>query len=80
MKRDGFTLVELLIVVSIVGILLIGFPLLGLWTDRNLDFWMSHFKGTAVNVPYWLSLVVTIIGNAVILAANVLGEICRFMV
>lgn len=74
--KKGYTLVELLVVVFIVGI----FPLVALWTDRNLDFWCSHFKHHAVNVPYWLALVLTIIGNGFILAANIIGEIARYFI
>jgi len=50
------------------------------WTDRNLDFWISHFKGEEVDVPFWLSFVVTIVGNGIIFFANVVAEIARFAI
>jgi len=51
-----------------------------LWTDRNLDFWVSHFKGEQTDIPYWLSFIVTMIGNGVILLANVVAEVARFAI
>jgi hypothetical protein len=80
MKKNGYTIVELMIGVFCLSVVFVGIPMLGLWTDRNLDFWLTQFKDKSVDVPYWLSLVVTIIGNAVIVFANVIGEVCRFLV
>lgn len=51
--------------------------LVSFWTDRNLDFWLTHFKGHPVDCPFWLSCLVTIVGNGVILLANVIGEVAR---
>ncbi len=65
--------------IACLGFLLVMF-ILSFWTDRNLDFWLSHFKGQPVHCPFWMSVIVTILGNGVILLANVLGEVCRLCV
>ena len=80
LNKNGYTIIEGLLIALGLILIFVLVPVLGLWTDRNIDFWISHFKGTPVNVPYWLSLIVTVIGNAVILAVNVIGEICRFLI
>lgn len=78
-SRKGFTLVEMMIVFGI-GLVVLIIPVLSMWTERNLDFWISHFKGHAVHVPFWLDVAITIIGNGFILAANLIAEICRYIV
>lgn len=78
MDRKGYTLVELMVVIFFVLVVLAVIPLLGLWTDRNLDFWLTHLKGHVVNVPYWLSLILSLLLNAGIIAANIIAEIARF--
>ena len=50
------------------------------WTDRNLDFWVSQIKGEEVNIPYWLSFIITFICNGFIIVANLLAELARFAV
>ena len=57
----------------IIGLL---YPL-SLWTDRNLDYFVSLIKGESVDVPFWLSVVVTILLNAVIVVSNIIAEISR---
>ena len=51
--------------------------LLALWTDRSLDFWCTYIKGSEVNVPYWLSLIVTLVGNGLVVVGNALTEVLR---
>ena len=51
--------------------------LLSLWTDRNLDYFVSLIKGESVDVPFWLSVVVTILLNALIVVSNIIAEISR---
>lgn len=66
--------------IAFFSVFLTIIALFAMWTDRNLDFWVSYIKGEAVDVPYWLSLIVTIVGNGVIILANVIAEIARFAV
>jgi len=60
----------------IFAVLIIG--LLSLWTDRNLEYYLSMYKGEAVDIPYAISVLITIVLNAVIFGLNVLGEILRY--
>jgi hypothetical protein len=52
--------------------------ILALWTDRNIDFWLTYFKGFETNCPYWLSLIATILGPFPFIF-NVLSELARFV-
>jgi len=61
--------------------LLLSFgAILGLWTDRNMDFWVSHFKGVDTDVPFWISWILSTIFNAFALAANVVAEVIRYVI
>lgn len=60
-------------------VLICVFVLVAMWTDRNLDFWLTHFKGQAVNCPWWLSTLVTVFLPALIVL-NIVGEIARLLV
>lgn len=64
---------------SFIAIFVIIYYPLALWTDRNLDFWFSYFKETPVDVPFWLSLLVTIFGPFDLLF-NIIGELARIAV
>ena len=50
---------------------------LSLWTDRTLDFWATYFAQHAVDIPMWLSILLTFIGNGIIFGLNVISEIVR---
>lgn len=76
-KTNGNALVVALISIAILGIVI--YPL-SLWTDRSLEFWMSFIKGTPILCPGWLSFLVTLCLNAVILGLNVLSEIVRLVI
>lgn len=65
-----------IIIIALCLIILCG---LSIWTDRNLDFVVSHFKGQPTDVPMWLSALATIILNALALAFNVACEIIRLV-
>ncbi len=60
-------------------ILMSLFGLLALWTDRTLEFWLTQMSDQAVNVPYWLSFLLTLLLNGGILLANVVSEILRLV-
>lgn len=49
-----------------------------LWTDRNLDFWVSHFKGEVVDVPIWMSMILSLFEPIVFL--DILGELARLFI
>lgn len=76
-NNKGYTLpMALLIVVLFPAVLYF----LALWTDRNLDFWVSYFKGQPVDVPLWLSAVVSFFFNGIIVGLNILAEIARLVI
>ncbi len=52
---------------------------LAFWTDRNMDFWLSHFKGETVDISWWLSLLLSIFAPFAIFA-NVVAEIARVVI
>lgn len=66
-----------------LSILLVGATMLfllvimTLWTDRTLDYWCTQWSGHAVNIPIWLSFLVTFIGNGVTFIINIISEIIR---
>lgn len=68
----------------IIGVFIALFALilwpLTLWTDRNLEFYLSLAKGQAVDVPNWISFLVTLVLNGVVLALNIVGELVRLVV
>lgn len=58
---------------------LAGTFFLSFWTDRNLDFWLTHLKGETVDCPFWLSFLAS--GFLPVgLFANLMGEIARLVV
>lgn len=50
---------------------------IALWTDRTLDYWLTYFKGAEVDVPYWMSWLVTLFLNGITLGVNLVSEIVR---
>jgi hypothetical protein len=53
---------------------------LGLWTERNLEFWLAHYKGVPVDVPFWAALVLSVAANGVAVIGNIFAEIARISV
>lgn len=56
--------------------LLIFYIPITFWTDRNLDFWITHIKGETVDVPFWLSMIISLFEPIVVL--DIIGEIARY--
>lgn len=79
-NNKGYTLVEILCVTVLVAIVPAIIWFISLWTDRNLEFWLTYFKGEQVDVPMWMSVVVTIVLNGIIFAANILTELYRLVI
>lgn len=58
-------------------LLLLGFAgLMGLWSERNLEFWAQVIKDTPVDVPYWVGLICF----PVSVPFNIISEVARFIV
>ena len=62
-----------------LAFVLIATTAMSFWTDSNLDFWASYFKGTPTDVPFWLSWVATIF-LPVSVPGNVFASVARFFV
>ena len=62
----------LLIVISVLS-LCVG------WTDSNLDWLLSSIKGRTIDVPTWISAIVTFVGNGFVLAFNVICELIKLV-
>lgn len=54
--------------------------IVSMWTDRNLDFIFSYFKNEIVDIPMWISAIITIILNVVIIILNIIVELLRFVI
>lgn len=75
MRKMGFTFLFEVLVIFIASCIVLSF-----WTDRTLDFWVSRFEGVAVDVPAWISVLVTLITNFIMLALNIISEIVRLFI
>lgn len=77
-NKNGFNLIELMTVMAIPGYLaFVG--LLALWTNRNLDFWLSYFSGNEVSVSYLWAFLLSLLAPGLFLG-NVICEIARFAI
>ena len=60
--------------IALVVVILIG---LSFWTDRSLDFWCTYFSHHTVDVPFWMSALLSFIGNGAVFVLNLVSEIVR---
>lgn len=77
MNKKAFTLVEMALVilaVCVIPALIVGFTL---WTDRSLEWVLSEWKHHAVQVPIWISFLITLVGNGFVFAFNIIVELMR---
>ena len=81
MRKYSKSRVLLVIVMCVIGLSVLSLPFYGLcvWTDRNLDYWLTAMKGAPVDVPMWLSVALAIVLNGVALLLNVVGELLRLV-
>ena len=54
--------------------------LVTIWTDRSLEFWLAFAKGTMVEVPWYLSFLMTMILNGFAVPFNLLTELFRLTI
>ncbi len=74
MIAKAFTVAEVLIAFFIFLLLAI-IPLVALWTERSIDFWLV-WGGSDSDCPYWLGLLVTL-ALPVAFTCNIVTEIAR---
>lgn len=67
---------------GLTGILImIGLLLaVSVWTERSLEFVLSALKGSPINIPYWLSVIITLIFNTVAVVFNIIVELIRIFI
>ncbi len=78
--KHKFTNIGLTVIFLIRGLIIGLITLCGLWTDKNLDFWASYIKGSEVDIPLYLSFIVTLVFNVVVIMANIVAEIAKFLI
>lgn len=66
--------------IVIFAFLLTILSIIAIWTDRTLDFWCTYFKGEPIDVPFWISLIVTWVFSGIIFAINIISEVIRLIV
>ena len=71
---------DLAIIIGSITAVMTFLILLMMWTDRNIEFALSYFKGAPVEVPFWISGLATIILNVIVMMFNVVCEIARFVI
>ena len=68
------------VVLAIVAVPFIAVAtLIALWTDRTLEFWLSHIKGYPVEVPLLIDFLCLLLGP-INLLLNVVSEVARLAV
>ena len=50
------------------------------WTDMQLDYWVSYFKGEQVDVPFILAFLLNLFLGVIMLVLDVVGEIGKLVV
>jgi len=52
----------------------------GIWTDNNLEFWLSYSTDSQVYVNNWLSMLIAVCFNAVALVFNIISELIKLVI
>lgn len=47
------------------------------WTDGNLEYVLSYFKERHIEVPFWMSAIIAIVGNGATLLFNIICELAQ---
>ena len=66
----------ILIMLGVAIAVIVG---LAIWTDRSMDYLLTWIKGVPVDCPMWLSTLISIVGNAFIVAFNLIMEVIRMV-
>ena len=77
--RKGFTIIELMMVLFCIVIVLGIIFGMTMWTDRSMDYLLTMIKGHPVNCPYWLSFIITVVGNGATVVFNIIMEVVRLV-
>ena len=77
MNNKGFAFIQFMFIILIYLILFIP---VAFWTDSNLDFWLSYIKKTSIDIPFYVSYIVSVILNGIILAINIILSLLRYAI
>lgn len=68
-------------IVAIIAVLIaIGVVwVMSYWTDSNIEWLILTFADKVVDVPFWLSVILTLVLNAAALAFNIIVEILKYV-
>ena len=50
------------------------------WTDMQLDYWVSYFKGEQVDVPFIFAFLLNLFLGVIMLVLDVVGEIGKLVI
>ena len=73
-------MMALLSFLAIVIFIVLLTALMGKWTQRTLEFWLTKFLHKKVSIPLWLSILIALILNGAALTINVLSELVRIVI
>ena len=81
MNMNGKVNIGCGMLLTILGLVIAIIVALCTWTDRTLDFWCTYYSQPhhLVNVPMWISVLTTFIGNIIMLAINIISELARLV-
>lgn len=68
-KKDFIENIVIALVV-VITLALISYPYI-IWTDRNLEYFLSYLKDQEIKVPFWISTVVVLVSNVLGLIFNI---------
>lgn len=68
---------KLVVILIVIGM----FAGIGYWTDGNLEWVLTEYTDESYidKIPYWASLIVTILANGFIVIFNVICEILQIV-
>lgn len=63
----------------VAGVIIISVvAAMSFWTDGNIEWLISTFANRTVDVPLWLSVILTLLLNALVLVFNIIVEILKY--
>ena len=75
LTKGCFKLLGTLVV--ILGFIIVLILPFAYWTDRTLDFWVSLIMGSHIDIPLFISFVITLFFNVATFIVNILSELFR---
>lgn len=62
---------------AMIAVFLIIWIPISFWSQRTIEYWGAYFSGHAVHCPFWLSMIFSLVFNAIIIGINIVSEIVR---